>query len=95
MTKGDLVRIIAETKKDTIVAATALVDLVLDTISNELVKGEKVSISGFGIFNVSSRNARDGINPKTGEKIKIAASKSAKFRPGKELRDRLNNLGGE
>lgn len=90
MTKGDLVKSIAEAKKITLVSAADLVELIFEAISAELINGGKVSISGFGIFNATSRNARNGVNPKTGEKIQIAASKSVKFRPGKELKDKIN-----
>jgi len=91
MTKGELIKVIAEAKKITLVSAADLVELIFETISSELVGGGKVSISGFGIFNATTRNARNGVNPKTGEKIQIAASKSVKFRPGKELKDKINS----
>ena len=50
-------------------------------------QGDKVNISGFGTFSVSSRKARTGRNPKTGESIEISASRAAKFKPGKTLKD--------
>ncbi|MBI2042756.1 MAG: HU family DNA-binding protein [Candidatus Nealsonbacteria bacterium] len=58
-----------------------------DTITGLLRKGEKVNITGFGIFKVADRKAREGINPKTGEKIHIAASKKPKFTAGKVLKE--------
>jgi DNA-binding protein HU-beta len=53
-------------------------------------QGDKVNISGFGTFSVSSRKARTGRNPKTGESIEISASRAAKFKAGKTLKDSLN-----
>ena len=61
-----------------------------DVIAAELVKGEKVQLVGFGTFEVSEREAREGRNPLTGEKITIAASKSPIFKAGKALKDMVN-----
>ena len=61
-----------------------------DVIAAELVKGEKVQLVGFGTFEVSEREAREGRNPLTGEKITIAASKNPKFKAGKALKDMVN-----
>ncbi len=55
-----------------------------------LKQGDKVNISGFGTFSVSTRKARTGRNPKTGESIEIAASRAAKFKAGKTLKDEVN-----
>jgi DNA-binding protein HU-beta len=88
--KAELVDAIAGdaglSKKD----ATAALDAMINTISGSLKKGERVAIPGLGIFSVADRKARTGINPQTKAKIKIAASKAAKFRAGKELKDLLN-----
>ncbi len=89
--KSDIVNFIADnidgmSKKD---AAEAL-DCVVAAISSELVKGERVSIPGFGSFIVSERAARMGRNPKTGEAIQIQASKNVRFKAGKDLKDKLN-----
>jgi DNA-binding protein HU-beta len=72
-----------ETKKD----AAAAVDAVFDTILKTMSKGEEVAITGFGTFRVSKRAARMGVNPRTGEKIQIAASVKPKFRAGKVLKE--------
>lgn len=61
-----------------------------DLFKDELVKGEKVSVAGFGVFKISERSAREGRNPQTGEKIKIAASKSVSFKAGSELKKSVN-----
>lgn len=63
------------------------IDAFTDEITKVLRTGEKVNITGFGIFKVSDRKAREGINPRTGEKIHIAASKKPKFTAGKLLKE--------
>jgi len=63
------------------------VDAVFDIITKTLAKGEEVSITGFGSFKVAKRAARMGVNPRTGEKIQIAASIKPKFRAGKLLKE--------
>ena len=63
------------------------VEAVFDTITKTLGRGEEVAISGFGTFRVAKRAAREGRNPKTGEKIQIAASIKPKFRAGKALKE--------
>ncbi|MDD6428063.1 HU family DNA-binding protein [Candidatus Weimeria sp. HCP3S3_B5] len=90
MNKTELVAAIAEKaevpKKD--------VELVLraftETVTEELIKGEKIQLVGFGTFEVSERAARTGRNPQTGETMEIAASKSPKFKAGKALKDAVN-----
>ena len=66
--------------------AEDIVDTIFDTIMNMLAKGEEVNISGFGAFVVKKRNARMGVNPRTGQKIEIAATVTPKFRAGKALK---------
>jgi DNA-binding protein HU-beta len=70
--------------------ASKAVDAVFDAIAEALKGGDEVRLVGFGTFSVASRAASEGRNPRTGEKIQIAASKQAKFKPGKGLRDSLN-----
>ena len=72
-----------ETKK----TAQAAVEALFDTIVKTLGRGEEVAITGFGTFRVVKRAARMGVNPKTGEKIQIAASTKPKFRAGKLLKE--------
>ena len=90
MNKAELIAAVAEnaelTKKDAEKAVKAFIDVVTD----ELKKGEKVQLVGFGTFEVSERAAREGINPRTRETIKIAAAKTPKFKAGKQLKDSLN-----
>ena len=61
----------------------------IDSIAGALKKGQSVQLIGFGTFKVVARKARTGVNPKTGEKIKIKASKAVKFGAGKELKSKL------
>ncbi len=90
MNKTELVAAISEqaglSKKD----AEAALKAFTDVVESELKKGEKVQLVGFGTFEVSERAAREGRNPLTGEAMKIAASKSPKFKAGKALKDALN-----
>ena len=87
MNKTELIAVVAEksgiTKKD----AERVVSATFETITAQMKKGEKVQISGFGIFEVKEREARVGRNPLTGEAIQIAASRTPAFKPGKALKD--------
>jgi DNA-binding protein HU-beta len=89
MNKTELVAAIAEkagiAKKDADKALAAFID----TVATELKKGEKIQLVGFGTFDVKERAAREGVNPATGAKIKIAASKSPAFKAGKALKDAI------
>jgi len=67
--------------------AKEALELILDEIKNSLKKGEEVALSGFGTFRVSKRAARQGVNPRTGQKIQIPAMKVPKFKAGKVLKD--------
>ncbi len=90
MNKAELVSAIAEktelSKKDAEKALKAFIDVVTE----ELKKGEKVQLVGFGTFETSKRAAREGRNPQTGETMKIAASVAPKFKAGKALKDAMN-----
>lgn len=90
MTKIEFVDAVAKetewTKKDSEEAINAVVKV----ITNALVAGEKLSIVGFGTFEVVERAAREGRNPKTGESIMIKACKMPKFKPGKAFKELIN-----
>ena len=90
MNKTELVAAIAEnaeiSKKDAEKAVKAFVEV----ITEELKNGEKVQLVGFGTFEVTSRAAREGRNPQTGNTMKIAACKAPKFKAGKALKDAVN-----
>ena len=88
MKKPELIEAVMQTagieaKKD----AVAAVEAVFDVITKALSKGEEVAVVGFGTFKAVKRAARMGINPKTGEKIQIAASTKPKFKAGKVLKE--------
>ena len=70
--------------------AAKAVTAVLHGIQEALKKGDKVSIAGFGVFEIADRPEREGRNPQTGQSITIAASKAVKFKPSKGLRDAVN-----
>ena len=88
MNKADLVSEIQSSLGDDSSKSTAerALDAVLDGIKKSLVSGESVQIIGFGTFSISDRAARMGVNPKTGEKMHIAASKAVKFKAGSALK---------
>lgn len=90
MNKNDLVAAVAEAAGLSKADANKAVDAVFDGITGALKKGDEVRLVGFGTFGVAERAASEGRNPRTGEKITIAASKQPKFKPGKGLKDALN-----
>ena len=90
LTKNDLVKNLAEEHQLTQAFARELVDSVFDMITNAAQKGEEVALFGFGKFKVAERGARKGRNPRTGEAVKIVASKSLKFTPASSLKAGLN-----
>lgn len=90
MTKVELIAKVAETtgmtKKDT----ASVVNEVFTEITNAVVAGDKVAVAGFGTFQIVERAAREGVNPKTKEKISIPAKKTAKFKASKTFKDAVN-----
>jgi DNA-binding protein HU-beta len=92
MNKGELIDQIAAkasiTKKDADIVLTALLDTILETVA----KGEKVTLVGFGTFEVRERAAREGRNPATGATIQIPATKVPAFSAGKLFKDKVVNL---
>lgn len=90
MTKAELINAIAEkgglTKKD----AEKSLNAVVASITDALVKGDKVQIVGFGTFEVRERSAKEAINPRTQQKIKVPARKAPAFKAGKALKDAVN-----
>ena len=90
MNKSEMVAALAEkaalSKKD----AEKVLGAFVDVINESLVKGDKVQLIGFGTFDVKDRPARKARNPRTGEEIKIAASKAPVFKAGKALKDKVN-----
>ncbi|GAB4390753.1 MAG: HU family DNA-binding protein [Thermodesulfovibrionales bacterium] len=90
MTKKELVAKVSKQTDITLKQAGMALESITDAIKSNLKKGRKVTLPGFGTFTISKRKARKGRNPRTGEIIKIASSRIAKFRPGKGLKDLLN-----
>lgn len=88
--KTELVSCIANETKLTKVDAKKALKAILTAISSSLQKGEEVKLIGFGTFSVQQSAAREGRNPRTGEKIKIKARKRPVFRAGKELKESVN-----
>lgn len=91
MNKTDLITAIAEKTELTKVQSEKALVAFMETVKEELVKGEKVQLVGFGNFEVTERAERQGRNPSTGESMVIAASKSPKFKAGKVLKDAVKN----
>ena len=90
MNKVELVAEIAKNTGLTKVDSEKATEALLNTVAAALKKGDEVRLVGFGTFSIASREATTGRNPRTGEEIKIAASKQPKFKAGKVLKDALN-----
>ncbi len=89
MNKTELVKSIAEKANLKVADTELMVNEFIETISDELKDGNKVTLVGFGTFAVSHRKERMGVNPKTGDKLKIAAKDVPVFKPGKSLKERI------
>ena len=90
MNKSDLIDAVAGDADVSKAEAARVVDAVIDSITRALKKGDTVTLVGFGTFQVRERAARSGRNPKTGETIKIDASKNPAFKAGKALKDAVH-----
>lgn len=91
MNKAELVRAIAEETALTQKEVAAVLDAFVENTVASLVKGEEVAIAGFGKFVVKNRAARESINPRTKEVVKVPACKAPAFKVGKALKDAVNN----
>ena len=89
MTKQEFIDAIAAKSGLTKADSSRALEAFMSTVTETLKKGGKVTLTGFGVFSVSSR-ARNGRNPRTGEVVKIAASKSVKFKTGSKLKEAVN-----
>lgn len=94
MTKADLVDAVAARAELSKRQAGDVVECILDEIKGALLKGDRVALTPFGSFVIRSRKAREGRNPKTGEKIEIAARTVPAFVAGKSLKDAMAKKGG-
>ena len=90
MTKADLVDKLHKKTGITKDEASACLETVLETIKKTLEDCETVKIAGFGIFSVRKKKSRKGRNPRTGEAVSVDAKRVPYFKPGKEMRERLN-----
>ena len=93
MTKAELITALAEKAKVSKKDAEAVLNAFTATVTEQLSKKEKISLVGFGTFETRERAARTGRNPQTGKEMKIAASVSPAFKPGKALKDAVNAKG--
>ena len=91
MTKQDFVDAVADRAGMSKREAGTAVDAVLDTITDALTKGEPITFTGFGKFSTSARAARMGVNPRTGEKVQIAATTVPKFTAGSALKSAVKS----
>ena len=91
MNKSDLIEAIAEKSGLSKADATRALNAFTESVGEAMERGDDVVLVGFGTFLVKDRPAREGRNPKTGEPLKIAASKSPSFRAGKSLKELVNN----
>ena len=92
MTKSELIQKLAERNPHLFLRdVEKIVDTVFDEISKALAKGDRVELRGFGAFSVKSRDARVGRNPRTGESVDVPGKRVPYFKPGKEMRARLND----
>ncbi|MEA2084350.1 MAG: HU family DNA-binding protein [Thermodesulfobacteriota bacterium] len=90
MNKGELVSSMAKAGEISKTAADKALDGLLETITDALSSGDKVTLVGFGTFSVTNRSARKGRNPQTGKEIQIKAKKVARFKAGSKLADAVN-----
>lgn len=89
MKKQDFIKELAAAASVSQAVAGNVLEAFIGSVTAQLKKGEEVNITGFGAFKVSKRAARNGVNPRTGAKLQIAASKSPVFRAGKTLKDSI------
>ncbi|MDX8410891.1 MAG: integration host factor subunit beta [Mariprofundaceae bacterium] len=92
MTKSELIEVIADSQGQiTRREAEVVVNTIFAAISDALVAGDRVELRGFGSFSIKQRNARVGRNPKTGDTVSVPAKVVPYFKPGKELRERVDS----
>ena len=91
MTRSDLIQRLAEQHPDLATARVeAAVKVLLEHLRETLVDGERIEVRGFGSFSIRTHESKQGRNPKTGESVFVPPRRSVHFKPGKELRDRVN-----
>ena len=90
MNKSQLIDAVASDSGLTKIDSSRAVESLLDTVTKALKRGDEVNITGFGKFSVVQRAARQGVNPRTGERVKIKASKAPKFSAGASLKQAVS-----
>ena len=90
MNKSDLIKALSKSMDLPIQKAAEIVNMVFDTMSESLVSGDRIEIRGFGVFTARQYESYTGRNPKTGEKKVVAPKKLPFFKPGQDLREKLN-----
>lgn len=90
MTKTELIEALADQQKLSVKEAKSIVETILETMTDALIRGHNVEIRGFGSFQVRQYDSYVGRNPKSGEEIKVGAKKLPFFKAGKELREQMN-----
>jgi integration host factor subunit beta len=93
MSKSELIQQLADKLKIPTTKAELIVNTIFDSMSDALSKGDRIEIRGFGTFEVRSYKSYEGRNPKTGISVQVAPKKLPYFKTGKELHERLNQLG--
>ena len=91
MTKTELIKAFASARQRTKAQATEDIDFILDAITQELIKGEPVTLTGFGTFNVRMRAAKPTPNPKTGKIMIVPEHRAVIFKAGKNLKETVNS----
>ncbi len=91
MTKAELIEEVSRVSDLTKKHSEIIVDTVFKSIINALHRGDKIELRGFGSFRIRQRESRKGRNPKTGERVDVPAKKVPYFKPGKELKELINN----
>lgn len=90
MTKGDLIDAMSEKTGVSKAASKRFLDAFTETITESLTTGDKVTLTGFGVFFAAERKSRTGRNPRTGAEIRIPAGRTPKFKPGKMFKDKVS-----
>ncbi len=91
MNKSELIKALAEQSNISTDEATTVVNTFVDTMKDSMLEGDRVEIRGFGSFKVKEYEGYSGRNPRTGEQVKVESKRLPFFRPGKELKDYLND----
>ena len=95
MTKADLINLISEKSNITRVKAETVVNTIFDTMTEALLRYDRIEIRGFGSFEVRDYSPYRGRNPRTGEPLEVKYKKAPFFKPGKELKEDINNSGND